>query len=293
MRIIVIADRRDGSIRPVTRELAAKAASLGESLVVEVTGLDHYEAGPTVDALAAFVERESPDLILTGATPHGRDIAARLAARLGRPFLGQCSDVRIKDGSLFGVRLMYAGKVLATVRTSLPAIATVRSNAFPIDGPSAELELVEIPADGTDSRLRFERFEPTTTTGRGSIADARIIVAGGRGVNGAENWWLVDALADALGGATGASRGAVDPGWRPHEEQVGQTGKFVAPDLYVALGISGAVQHLAGMSASRVIVAINKDPSADIFKSCDYGVVGDMFDVVPPLIESINRVKAS
>jgi len=187
---------------------------------------------------------------------------------------------------------MYAGKVRARVRAALPAVASVRPNAFPLADGAAEQTVTAVPGGETPG-LTFVRFEPTASGGgRVSLSDARVIVSGGRGLKGPEGWTQVEALADVLGAALGASRAVTDAGWRPNEEQVGQTGKTVTPDLYIALGISGAIQHLAGMTSSKVIVAVNKDPDADIFKVADYGVVGDVFEFLPAFTEAVKQVKA-
>jgi electron transfer flavoprotein alpha subunit len=187
---------------------------------------------------------------------------------------------------------MYAGKVRARVRAALPAVASVRPNAFPLADGSAEPPITAVPAGETPG-LTFVRFEPTASGGgRVPLSEARVIVSGGRGLKGPEAWTAVEALADVLGAALGASRAVTDAGWRPNEEQVGQTGKTVTPDLYIALGISGAIQHLAGMTSSKVIVAVNKDPDADIFKVADYGVVGDVFEFLPAFTEAVKQMKA-
>jgi electron transfer flavoprotein alpha subunit len=291
VKIWVIAEKKDGQLRRVSRELAAKGASLGDLTVLEVTG----ERVSTVAAATALAERantDAPDLILTGATPSGRDLAARLAAKLGRAYLSECTDVGIDGSSIEVTRGMYAGKVRARVRAALPAVASVRPNAFPLVDGGAEPTLTAVPGGGTPG-LTFVRFEPTASGGgRVSLSEARVIVSGGRGLKGPEGWTQVEALADVLGAALGASRAVTDAGWRPNEEQVGQTGKTVTPDLYIALGISGAIQHLAGMTSSKVIVAVNKDPDADIFKVADYGIVGDVFEFLPAFTEAVKHVKA-
>ena len=291
MNTVVVAERANGELRRVSLELAAKAASLGDASVVEVGGSERYSAAAVVGPLAEFIEEHGADLVLIGATADGRDLAARLAARLGRTYLSECIDLQVEDDRLVGTRSMYAGKVRATVRTALPAVVTVRPNAFPLPPDVPAPDIREIAGDAGAERMRFERFDATPRSGRVSVSDARVIVSAGRGLAGAENWGMVEDLADALGAAVGASRAVTDAGWRPNEEQVGQTGKIVAPDLYIALGISGAIQHLAGMTASRVIVAVNKDPEADIFKVCDYGVVADLFEFTPAFTEAVKRIR--
>ena len=294
LRIWVIAERAgSGALRRVSSELAAKATSFaqrGEVTVLEVTG-EHVS---TIAAAAAFATRastEAPDLILIGATPAGRDLGARLAAGLGWAYLSECTDVRPADGSVEAERVLYAGKVRATVRAALPAVCSVRPNAFPVPDGAAEPTVTAVPA-AADRRLAFVRFEASETAGtRIPLAEARVVVAGGRGLRGPESWIGVEELADSLGAALGASRAVTDAGWRPNEEQVGQTGRTVSPDLYIALGISGAIQHLAGMTSSKVIVAVNKDPDADIFKVCDYGVVADLVTFLPAFTAAVKQAK--
>jgi electron transfer flavoprotein alpha subunit len=291
MKIWVIAEKKDGALRRVTKELAAKAASLGEVTVIEVTG-ERVSGAAAAAALAERAKADAPDLILAGATPSGRDVAARLAAKLSRAYLSECTDLAIEGGAIEATRGMYAGKVRAKVRAQLPAVASVRPNAFPLAEGGAEPQVTSIPA-GDSPGLAFVRFEPTGSGGgRISLSEARVIVSGGRGLKGPEAWTQVEALADALGAALGASRAVTDAGWRPNEEQVGQTGKTVTPDLYIALGISGAIQHLAGMTSSKVIVAVNKDPDADIFKVADYGIVGDVFEFLPAFTDAVKQAKA-
>lgn len=293
MKTWVIAERKDGELRRVARELAVKAKELGEATVLEVAGPERYAPRASAGALAARAKGGAPDLVLVGATPNGRDLGARLAARLGWAYASECTDLRVEGAALLVERTMYAGKVRATLRVPLPAVVSVRANAFPLPAGAPEPQLERVEADPAAEKLQFARFEQTAASGgRVPLAEARIIVSGGRGLKGPENWTLVERLADALGAGLGASRAVTDAGWRPNEEQVGQTGKTVTPDLYIALGISGAIQHLAGMTSSKVIVAVNKDPDADIFKVADYGVVADLFEFVPALTEAVTDAKA-
>jgi electron transfer flavoprotein alpha subunit len=292
MKIWVIVEKaNDGQLRRVSKELAAKAASLGEAAALEVTG-ERVSAVAAAAALAERARTESPDLILFGATPAGRDVAARLAAKLERAYLSECTDLVIEGGHVEVPRGMYAGKVRARVRAALPAVCSVRPNSFPLADGVAEPQVTPVAAADMPG-LAFVRFEPTaSSTGRIALSEARVIVSGGRGLKGPEGWTQVEALAEVLGAALGASRAVTDAGWRPNEEQVGQTGKTVTPDLYIALGISGAIQHLAGMTSSKVIVAVNKDPDADIFKVADYGIVGDVFEFLPAFTEAVKQAKA-
>ena len=294
MKILIVAERRDGELRRVTAEIAAKAKSFGDIEVVEVTGTDRYHPVAHANAIAERAKSSGVDVVLTGATLNGRDLAARVAAKLGWAYAADCTDASPKDGAFEAKRTMYAGKVRATLRVPLPAVLSIRPGAWTLAGGAAEVKPTTIAADtSAGGTLKFARFEPTATSSkRVSLSEARVIVSGGRGLKGAENWKLLEELADALGAATGASRAVTDAGWRPNEEQVGQTGKTVTPDLYIALGISGAIQHLAGMTSSKVIVAVNKDPDADIFKIADYGVVGDLFEFLPAFTEAVKRAKA-
>jgi electron transfer flavoprotein alpha subunit len=293
VKVLVVAERRERDLRRVSLELAAKAKTLGDASVVEITG-ERYSPLPYVAALAKKIESDTPDLVLVGATLNGRDLAARTAARLGRGYAADVTDLRVEGSAIVVTKPMYAGKVRATVRLETPAVVSVRPGAVPLADATATVEPEKIAADASAEKLTFVKLAASESGGkRVSLAEARVVVSGGRGLKGPENWHLVEQLADALGGAVGASRAVTDAGWRPNEEQVGQTGKTVTPDLYVALGISGAIQHLAGMTSSKVIVAVNKDPDADIFKIADYGVVADVFEFVPAFTDAVKKTKSS
>ena len=293
MRTLVVAERKGSDLRRVTLELAAKAGELGDATVVEIAG-ERYSALPFVSALAKKVEAEKPDLVLLGATLNGRDLGARLAARLARAYAADVTGVRAAGNAIEVDKPMYAGKVRAKLRLELPAVVSVRPGAMPVKDGAEAPQVEKIDADASAEKLTFVKLAATATAAkRVSLSEARVVVSGGRGLKGPENWHLVEELADALGGAVGASRAVTDAGWRPNEEQVGQTGKTVTPDLYVALGISGAIQHLAGMTSSKVIVAVNKDPDADIFKIADYGVVADVFEFIPAFTEAVKKARAS
>ena len=292
MKILVVAERKGAELRRVSLEAAARAKDLGAATVVEITG-ERYSPLAFTSALAERVEADKADLVILGATLNGRDLGARLAARLGRAYAADVTSLETSGDHLEVTRPMYAGKVRARLRVPLPAVVTIRPGAVPLKATAAPA-VEEIPADARAEKLEFVKFAEVASSGkRVSLADARVVVSGGRGLRGPENWHLVEQLADALGGAVGASRAVTDAGWRPNEEQVGQTGKTVTPDLYVALGISGAIQHLAGMTSSKVIVAVNKDPDADIFKIADYGVVADVFEFVPAFTEAVKKQRAS
>ena len=292
MKVWVIAELKEGELRRVSLEAVAKATELGDADVLELHSDERASALVGATALAERARAGAPDLILVGATPAGRDLAARLAAKLGWTYLSECAELWIEDGQAVAVRSMYAGKVRATVSGTLPAVVSVRAGIAQVaDAAPPRPGSVQVAPSGEG--LEFVRFEETKTTGtRVPLGEARVVVSGGRGLKGPENWKLVQDLADVLGAALGASRAVTDAGWRPNEEQVGQTGKTVTPDLYIALGISGAIQHLAGMSSSKVIVAVNKDPDADLLKIADYAVVADLFEFVPAFTEELRKVVA-
>ena len=244
-------------------------------------------------ALEQAIKQMQPAIVLFGGTSDGRDLAPRIAARLK---VGVASDVdRLQwtSGKLRARRPVYSGKAFATVEVSgTPAMATTRPNAFPAEeAGGGAAEVVEVATPGIQAKAKVIETK-TPETGELTIAEADIIVSGGRGLKEAANFSLIRDLANAIGGAVGASRATVDAGWIDHQHQVGQTGRVVSPNLYIAAGISGAIQHLAGMSSSKHIVAINKDPEAPIFRVADLGVVGDLFQILPALTEEVKKAKA-
>jgi electron transfer flavoprotein alpha subunit len=273
---------------------AAGAAGAERLLVVDDAALDHYVPETYAAALAEAVKASASDIVLVAGTAEGRDVAARAAARLRTGLLSDVIEIE-RDGpsGLRGKRPVFSGKALAwcSIPEARPAMATLRPNVFPAAAdPARTAEVQELAAPTATPRARVTRLEQPAAQEQ-DVAEASIVVSGGRGLKAPENFALVRSLAEALGGAVGASRAVVDSGWIAHSHQVGQTGKVVSPSLYVACGISGAIQHLAGMSSSKVIVAVNKDPDAPIFKIATYGIVGDLFDVVPKLTEEIRKLR--
>jgi len=272
------------------------AAGLGafgaaKAFVADDPNLALYSAEGYTEAVAKAVEAAAPDAVFFAGTAMGRDLAPRVAAKLG---VGALADVIAleKDGDQFVARRpVYSGKAFATVDSagSKPQVISLRPNVFAAEETGGSAEVVAL--DGLSLAIRAVVKELMDTgAGELDVAEADVIVSGGRGLKGPENFAILKELADALGGAVGASRAAVDAGWIPHKHQVGQTGKVVSPSLYIAAGISGAIQHLAGMSSSKVIVAVNKDPDAPIFKISDYGIIGDLFDVVPPMVDEVKKL---
>jgi len=322
MSILVFIEQRDGKVRSVAREALGEAkrlaatlggpvvgvycganadglATLGEAGAEKVLAATHeafgrYDGAGYAAAIAAAVKAASPNLVLLGASSIGKDLAPRIAAKLGVGLAADCTALDATGGKLVARRPVMAGKAFERVAFPLaPAMVTLRPKVFapaaPEAGKAAAVESLTFEWDASKPRA-VVTGTTGATGGKPDLTESEIIVSGGRGLKGPENFPLVEQLADALGATVGASRAVVDAGWRPHGDQVGQTGKTVSPKLYVAIGISGAVQHLAGMSSSRCIVAINKDRDAPIFKVADYGVVGDLFEVVPALTEAIKKM---
>jgi electron transfer flavoprotein alpha subunit len=309
-RVLVLVEHEDGVTRKVTLEMLTKARDLGEPVAVFVgegleaareglarhgatavyaAGGDNRLSGPLTGALAAAADRAEPAAVLVAATPLAKDAGARLAARKG---WGMLADIVDLDGDLVATQNVFGGAttVRARVRTGTPVLA-VKPNSFPVSEAPAEPELVDLEVAGATEPVRVTDHVVQEEGGRPDVAEAEIVVSGGRGLQDPSNFALVEALADTLGAAVGASRAAVDAGWYPHQHQVGQTGKTVSPQLYVAVGISGAIQHRAGMQTSKTIVAVNKDADAPIFAISDFGVVGDLFKVIPRLTDEVAKRK--
>ncbi len=316
--VFAITEQREGELRKVSFEAVSEGRRVADGLGAELTavvlgsGVDSLaeeikKYGPdkilvaddaaladyTTDAytnvLAELIQTSDPAVIIMGASAQGKDLAGRLAAKLDAGVAMDCVKVQLENGSLTYTRPMFGGKIVANVVIEgAPQIVAIRPNV---------MDITEAPKDSAIEKTPVQIGEVKTavvekkmeTDDKVELTEADIIVSGGRGTGG--DYAAVEALAEALGAAVGASRSAVDEGWRPHSDQVGQTGKTVSPTLYVACGISGAIQHLAGMSTSKYIVAINKDEEAPIFSKADFGIVGDLFDIVPAITEEVKKVK--
>lgn len=272
---------------------AGELASSGVARVYQVDRPELTQFSPEsyAEALVAVFQKSDPAVVLFGATGWGKEVSARTAAKLDWGLVTDCTAASFQDGSLMLTRPIYAGKAVAHVRAmGLPIMASIRPNIFPPaspDGAQAPIENVEVTLKEPRAKVVQAVQKEKTKV---DLGEANIVVSGGRGVKGPEGFETINALADTLGAAVGSSRAAVDAGWIDYTHQVGQTGKTVSPKLYIAAGISGAIQHLAGMSSSKVIVAVNKDPDAPIFKVADYGIVGDLFEVLPPMNEEFKKI---
>lgn len=325
--IWIFVEQREGNIKKVVYELLSAGRKLADQTGEDVSALlfgkgvsglaatlgeygadkiyladDDMLAQYTTDAyskvLSDLIMENRPSVVLIGCTVLGRDLAARVAQKVETGLMSDCTGMELSDGQLVFVRPVYAGKafVKAVCSELNPVMATIRPNVLMSDQPQAgrHAEVVSVPVylEKSDLRQVIKDVVLQVST-RPELTEANIIVSGGRGMKGPENYKILEELADVLGAAVGASRAAVDSGWIPQSFQVGQTGKTVSPTLYIACGISGSTMHLAGMSSSKCIVAINKDPEADIFKVADYGIVGDLFEVVPILTEECKKLMAS
>jgi len=321
--VLIIAEHKDGKLKKTTYELlntgAKLASSFGVPLEAAVLGDNLSEMTESIKQFGAskIYSIESPDLkdytpegyrsvlkkivqensnkvILLGSTPQGKDLAPRLASSLGVGLATDCIGLEVgDDGRIIFTRPIYAGKAVTTmVCESDPQVATLRPNVFSAEKPdfSGEGEVINVPAEIPEIKAKVsEVIKPEVT--KLDVVEADVIISGGRALKDKDNFVILDDIADLLGAAVGASRAAVDAGWIEHPHQVGQTGKTVSPKLYIACGISGAIQHLAGMLSSKCIVAINKDPDAAIFKVADYGIVGDIYEILPKLKEELVKFK--
>ncbi len=321
MKILAFVEQREGKFRKSAFEVSRTARNLADQLggdsvgvvvgsAVEAIGeelggfgiervlavddprLRQYSSTAYARIVEAIARREEAEILLAAASAMGKDLMPRVAVKLDAGVAMDCTSLRVENGEVIATRPVYAGKALVDVRiNSRVKVFTLRPNVFTAgvnNGKRARVENVAVELGDSDFGSRVKELH--RASGRPDVTEAQIIVSGGRGLKGPENFHLIEELADVLGAAVGASRAVVDAGWRPHDEQVGQTGKTVSPTLYIACGISGAVQHLAGMSSSRYIVAINKDKEAPIFQVADYGIVGDVFEILPALTKELKNL---
>jgi len=316
-KVWVYAELTEGKLQPTVIEIMARARELGDvtaialgagaraaaatlgkhgakvTYVNEDKVFDEFLAEPATDALAALHKEEAPDLILFGFTSDSRDVAGRLAARLGTGLISNASDVEARDGGFVARVPYFGGAKVATMRANgKPAIVLVRPKSFESSEAGGAAEVKDLSVSVGDGSRRAHVVERVVEASeKVKLEDAKVVISGGRGMGGPDNFPLLEDLAGALGGAVGASRAVVDAGWVPYSMQVGQTGKSVRPGVYIAVGISGAMQHTVGMKTSKVIIAINKDPEAPIMKMADLGVVGDALKIVPALTAAVKAKK--
>ena len=320
--VLVVADHKDGELRKSTLELVSAARALAEGLGTEVAGLvlggdvqgaaealsgyvetvytvsdsslEPFRAEPWTAAVTAVAQEKGAQTILVSATRSGLSYSPRVALRLDAPLLEDVTGLEVEGGKVTATRFSYLARVTERVRAEgLPVVVSIKPNIYsPADASgSGSVEAVDVTLPEEAGRVTVGE-RSSAAGGRVALEEAKVVVTGGRGVGGPEGFeGLVEPLADDLSGGVGSTRAVVDAGWRPYGEQVGQTGRTVAPDLYIALGVSGAVQHLSGMNRSKVIVAVNKDADAPIFKVADYGIVGDVNKVVPALREALKGVR--
>jgi electron transfer flavoprotein alpha subunit len=321
-KVLVLAELKDNKLRNVSFEAIAAAKTiaedgevvsllLGESVeslaneliqygadrvvVVENDKLAQYNSDGYSQAVLAVIEQEDPEAIVFGHTALGKDLSPKVASKLDSGLISDVVNVEVTGGNVVFTRPIYSGKAFEKkIVTDGLIFATVRPNNIAAleKDESRSGDVSKVDVDIKDLRTIIKEVVKKTSEGV-DLSEAKVVVAGGRGLKSAENFKMLEELADVLGGAVGASRGACDAGYCDYSLQIGQTGKVVTPDLYIAIGISGAIQHLAGMSNSKVIVAINKDPEANIFKVADYGIVGDLFEVVPQLTEEFKKLKVN
>ena len=316
-KVCVYAELSEGKLNSAAIEIMARARELGDVSVVALgTGagaavatlgkhgakvayvnedkvFDEYLVEPATDVLHALQEQEPHDLILFSFTSDSRDVAGRLAARIGTSLISNASDIRVEGGAFVATVPYFGGAKVASMRANgKPAIVLIRPKSFEATETGGTAEVKQAPGSVSDGSKRARIVERVAEASeKVKLEDARVVVSGGRGMGGPDNFPLLEALASALGGAVGASRAVVDAGWVPYSMQVGQTGKSVRPGVYIAVGISGAMQHTVGMKTSKVIIAINKDAEAPIMKIADLGVVGDALKIVPALTAAVKAKK--
>jgi len=319
----IVAEQRDGAFRKISFELASTARKLADVLGEEVCAvlcgsgiegiagqlgkygvdkvfvadspaLEPYTTDAHAAAVAKVVKENDPAILLLGASTQGKDLSARLVGKLATGLATDCTDVKIADGKLLAIRPMYAWKCFGeVVFSTFPQMASLRPNVFPAVENAKAGAVVKFDPALDAGQLKTKVLEvQKDTSGKADLTEANVIVSGGRGMKGPEGYAILEELAAVLGATVGASRAAVDAGWRPQSDQVGQTGKIVSPNLYIACGVSGAIQHLAGMSSSKIIVAINKDAEAPIFTKADYGIVDDLFKIVPEFTKECKKLLA-
>ncbi|MGC8584758.1 MAG: electron transfer flavoprotein subunit alpha/FixB family protein [Thermoplasmata archaeon] len=322
--ILVVGEVYDGKVRPVTYQLISKAREMASSLntklsavlmgnnisqyandmiaygadtayIMEDKVLESYVSELYASVLARFIESIKPEIVLIPATHTGREYGPRIAAYLQTGMTADCTDLQIRNGKFIQIRPAYGGNIMGEIITPnhRPQIATVRPNVFKVGNYDKQRkgETVKVKPDMSNINIRtmIKDIVKTTVTGTKKVDEARVVVSGGRGIGSKEGFSILQDLADLLGGAVGASRVAVELGWMPKSAQVGQSGLTVAPDLYIAVGISGTIQHIVGMKDSKIIIAINKDPNAPIFNIADFGIVGDYREIIPIFIEELKK----
>lgn len=324
--VLAVVEQREGRIRGISQEVVSAATEVagklggathalligapgvsgdasglgrfgaGKIRVAEMEALSGYHPEGYARVVADAIREGGYSAVIFGATTQGKDLAPRVAALLDVPLASDVTDLDVEGQDVVAIRPIFSGKVFSTVSfAASPALLSIRPNAFQAREKPGAGEVEVFQPEGVDPgswKIKLKEFE-AAGSGAKDVAEASIVVSGGRGMKDPDHWKVLEGLKDALGpdAALGASRAVVDAGWRPHSEQVGQTGKTVAPKLYFAIGISGAIQHLAGMRTSGTIVAVNKDRDAPIFQVADYGIVGDLFDVVPALAQEIRKIK--
>ena len=283
-----------GLVVNLTESQVQIAAEYGlkECIIANSPTLNNYSSTAYASIIAETAKSNGCDVIIFAGNAAGLELAPRVSAKLDAGYISDCVKLEVADGNFLAKKPVYGGKAQITAKINTAnKVFSLRPNVFTATKEPAILNINTITSSIGEAEATSKVVSLAKNEGKLDVLEADVVVSGGRGLKGPENYNLIENLAAAFGGAVGASRAVVDSGWRPHSEQVGQTGKTVSPTLYIAAGISGAVQHMAGMSTSKVILAINKDKDAPIFKVCDYGIVGDLFEVLPKLTDKIKAIK--